>query len=703
MSNDPVRPRTAELRLALISEFWADGNPVLTHRHLEHDYPVPEFGEVDRWDLGALGWNPAAGRASAVLLFDSFAHDWNLRARELAMALLNPVHPVLRAQTLYRAARPAHVKTIRSKIDGLKRFAEWHAQYLPSVPLQELQQAHLDQFLTDVKAMGAYSRSRQAIDAVRELHTYSAVLTGGGIHFQPWGEATTIALTGHRPSLELSTPVIPPDVWWPLLRACWQYISVFSNDIFAAAEEWSTLDRAQQHRVRVTEPEAAIDAWLVQEGSAVPLHRMTYGRFREGEIHWALLSLLVSDGHSKQLFAELDRPDVVRRRQRIVDAVAAGTLTTVAGGLATRANDVERADGTVGPWIDGFDPATIRAQLKILRNACYVFCAALTMMRDSELLSIKKGSLTTFYGAPAVASQLRKGRRGTHRRNWWIIEPVAQAIAVAERLAHGDDVFGSSRREKVGADSAGRFDRHSELKKLIPQINELGTAAGLDPIPHHHLAPHMFRRTMAVITAQQPDGEIALGIQLKHAARRAVANGTTSAYASETPEWAAEFEHELQEAVASRLVGAWSAQESDGTRLAGAGAQRFRDELKAVEDELRTRVKVGDERTLRTLLRDRFSTLRWGTINHCLGVPEQAACLQGVTAEAAAQGVMPNRCQPATCGNSVVTDEHAPVWIAEEQDLIRKLRDRSMAPHNREQLEAELDSVRKITRRLTDA
>lgn len=208
---------------------------------------------------------------------------------------------------------------------------------------------------------------------------------------------------------------------------------------------------------------------------------------------------------------------------------------------------------------------------------------------------------------------------------------------------------------------------------------------------------------MAVITAQQPDGEIALGIQLKHAARRAVANGTTSAYASETPEWAAEFEHELQEAVASRLVGAWSAQESDGTRLAGAGAQRFRDELKAVEDEMRTRVKVGDERTLRTLLRDRFSTLRWGTINHCLGVPEQAACLQGVTAEAAAQGVMPNRCQPATCGNSVVTDEHAPVWIAEEQDLIRKLRDRSMAPHNREQLEAELDSVRKITRRLTDA
>jgi hypothetical protein len=50
-----------------------------------------------------------------------------------------------------------------------------------------------------------------------------------------------------------------------------------------------------------------------------------------------------------------------------------------------------------------------------------------------------------------------------------------------------------------------------------------------------------------------------------------------------------------------------------------------------------------------------------------------------------------------------VTDEHAPVWVAEERDLVAKLRDRSMASHNREQLEAELKDVRKITRRFTDA
>ena len=378
-------------------------------------------------------------------------------------------------------------------------------------------------------------------------------------------------------------------------------------------------------------------------------------------------------------------------------------ITSTPGGLLTRPTEVERLDGSRGPWIDGFDPATIRQQTKVLRNACYVFCAALTMMRDSELLSITKGSLTTFHGAPAVTSQLRKGRRGTRRRNWWIIEPVAQAIAVAERLALSDDVFGTTRRNHEDDGRLVRFDRHEQLSLFIPQVNALGPAAGLEPIPDSHLAPHMFRRTMAVITAQQPDGEIALGIQLKHAARRAVANATTSGYATETPEWAAEFEHELQDAVAARLVGMWSAQDTGEIRLAGAGAQRFRDELGQVDAAMAGEVKVGDERTLRNLLRDRFSTLRWGTINHCLGIPEQAACLQGLPADVASDGVMPNRCHPRTCRNSVITDEHAPIWIAEERDLLRKLGDRKMSPHNREQLQTELTEVQQITRRFPDA
>ncbi|MGP5484598.1 hypothetical protein ACTXMZ_16615 [Brachybacterium alimentarium] len=685
------------------SDYWPLETPVLQHRHLEHDFPVPVFGELNRWDLRSLGWNPAAGRHSAVLRFDRFVGEWNLCARELAIAQLNPVHSIVRRQGVHLAAQPVHVRTIRAKLDGLRRFASWYTDHFVEVPLRELRQADLDRFLIDAKQHTAPSAVTSAVGAIRDLHTYDALLTGGGISFRPWGDETTAAVSGRRVSAELSTPVIPPAVWWPLLRSCWQYIDVFSNDIFNAADEWAALDRPSGERRRVTDPGSTLEAWLDAPGSHVPLHRLTYGRFTKGDIHWALLSLLVSDGHSKHLFTDARNPAVRSRRQEIRDALKDGRIRSVPGGLLTRPTEVERLDGSRGPWIDGFDPATIREQIKILRNACYVFCAALTMMRDSELLSIKKGSLTTFHGSPAVTSQLRKGRNGTRRRNWWIIEPVAQAIAVAERLALNDEVFGSTRRNHQHDERLARFDRHDELGSFISEINALGQAAGFDPIPETHLAPHMFRRTMAVITTQQPDGEIALGIQLKHAARRAVANATTTGYASETPEWAAEFEHELQDAVAARLVGLWTTKDGAGTRLAGAGAQRFRDKLARVEDAMTNGATVGDERTLRSLLRDRFSTLRWGTINHCLGIPEQAACLEGMPADVAADGVMPNRCQPATCRNSVVTDEHAPIWIAEEQDLIQKLKDRRMAPDSREQLESELVDVQRITRRFPDA
>ena len=114
------RGSAAERVKPFASDHWAGDAPVLADHHLEHDYPIPRFGDEDRWDLGALGWNPAAGRHSAVLLFTSFSGDWNLRARELAIALLNPVDPVLRGQLIYLRATPAHVKTIRSKLEGLK-------------------------------------------------------------------------------------------------------------------------------------------------------------------------------------------------------------------------------------------------------------------------------------------------------------------------------------------------------------------------------------------------------------------------------------------------------------------------------------------------------------------------------------------------------------------------------------------------------
>ena len=695
----------ASISRAVASDFWADSDPVLTDHHLENDHPIPLFGDTMRWDLRALGFSPSSTPGSHAVRFHGLEGAWNLRARELAMAMMNPSHRILRSKGIYRSSAHAHQKTVSMKMVALKAVASWLDEHRTGIALSELTQHDLDEFLTHYCRIARPHAVRGAVVVVRDLHTYATVLTGGGLGFCPWGTISSAVLAKENTGGELTTPAIPPSTWWPLLRACWQYINVFSHDIFAAEQAWQLLNPATNGtRAGFGGIDAALEAWLRSDEGYLPVHRLSYGRFRAGEVHWTLLSLLITHGRSGAMFSAKNVGPV--RRQRVVDALRDGRVAVRPGGLPIPISAVQRADGSTGPWIDGLDPATIAAQRKVLRNACYVFCAALTMMRDSELQSIRKGALTTFYGTPAVRSRLRKGRRGVHVRNWWIIEPVAQAIAVAERLSQTDSVFASTRRPKDGSARLAGFDQHDELNRVIQQFNSLGPDAGLDQIPECHLAPHMFRRTMAIIAAQQPDGEIALGLQLKHASRRALANATTVGYASETPEWAREFEHELQETVAARLVGLWSKGTGQPLTMAGAGAQRLRAGLEAAVEDAASAIpptQIGDDRLLRNLLRDRFSTFRWGTINHCLGIAEQAACLEGLPPGAAAHGMLPNRCQPTTCRNSVITEDHLPIWIAEEKDLTSKLADRRMAPDTREQLQSELSTVQAVTRRFANA
>lgn len=532
------------------SAFWDDNQPVQPALPTEFLGRPILFGDPQRWDLYYPDSNPAAGRRARRLMFNQLHGAWNLRGREIAMALLNPTHPTLREQGVHLRLQPLSVKTISATLYGLAQFANWHEQVHPDRNLGDLTDSDLDAFLVALAEQQATTNARIcAIEAIRQLHQLHPVFTGGGITIEPWPGRTTASLTGRRPSPELSTPVIEPEVWWPLLRACWQYIDVFSYDILAARDEWNALDTTPPTKTRLRDATALVSQWASNPTNRVPIHRLTNGRFRAGEIHWTLLSLLISNGTSRSIFAATSNPHVRERRQLIENALQTNVLTTQPGGLTTRATSITRLDGTTGPWISGFDPATTTRQITVLRTACYIFTAALTMMRDSELLSITKDSITTYYGTPAVTANLYKKRRQPERKQWWVVEPVAQAINLAASLSETDYVFASIR----GGHNI-RFDRQEQIPLFLERLAELGPDAGLEPIPPAHLTPHMFRRTMAVITAQQPDGEIALGIQLKHASRRALANATTNGYAAETPAWAREFEHELQDSTATRLV-----------------------------------------------------------------------------------------------------------------------------------------------------
>ena len=68
--------------------------------------PAPQFGDVPRWDLSAGGLAPNLNAASAHLRFEVFDDEWLPVAKTLAMAMIQPTHPVVRAAGIYRSNRP---------------------------------------------------------------------------------------------------------------------------------------------------------------------------------------------------------------------------------------------------------------------------------------------------------------------------------------------------------------------------------------------------------------------------------------------------------------------------------------------------------------------------------------------------------------------------------------------------------------------
>ena len=305
-------------------------------------------------------------------------------------------------------------------------------------------------------------------------------------------------------------------------------------------------------------------------------------------------------------------------------------------------------------WISGFDRIIISKELTPLRNAAYNVVAIMTMMRDGEVQSIATGAVGTHYGALAVTGMLHKMQpTGGKPQRWWVSDPVVRALKVLNKSpSMRTDCSAPCLRACIAtwqdSTNTSRSGRSSRGQRPF-------TPDCLDPVPTP-LAPHMFRRT--VITANEPDGEIALGITLKHNAIRALANATTGGYGAPTPEWAKVFEHHAKEATASELVADWARHAQGGRAARGPGATNFVNGLAEITDRANTTAAISNERMLRDLLRDEFSTIRLGTLNHCLGDPTKALRLEGASAAVKAGGPIPSMCQPATCGSSVITDKH---------------------------------------------
>lgn len=778
---------TAAAFQVLPSQTIPDDTPVLGgRRNLIPGAEVPLFSQSGYWPGDCLR-RPANRVKSAWRA--SFPTDplWNLRTREIAFGMLNSSHKILRDAGLFFRAENWGLSSVRQMCDKMRLIATWAVGQQMPHDLAAWAAEDWQDYLDHHALTSGTSTLANDVLTIRRLLDFAPLLTGGGLSEDPWPGKSAAEVAERTYTGELSTPSIPPAIWWPLLRAAWFYIDDMAPQILerrdqqAAAVAASAGTRRQTHRARDIDVKLA--AWVQDPASLVPVHARDFRGYSAGTVMWSTLSLWLTGGVSQGVFKagrDSDRHQMRRRMvQQLVDAGRARPVTAKEGraalgvvdqpvrGRNRRPDDldaqvkkwladpanripVRRESSVHGPagepvwltlesrvfgtvtranvftsgtartrqrqqWVreaitedrtDYIEDGDLEHALRMVRAACYVFIAALTLMRDSELQEIERNSIVEHYGSPAIASRKVKHDESRPRLKWWITEPVAQAVAVAERLSwHDSHIFATlappSGFLPEGTRGRAGFDAFRDIDFFIENINKTLDRTGLEPIPEGLVRPHMFRKTMAIITAQQPDGEIALGIQLKHAARRALANRVTAGYGRMDANWSKEFDNQLELAAARKLVELLKARRQGDPVAVGPGAARLHAGLdkviKAMDSDPHLQAQIADERMQVSLLRDEFAQLHFGTINHCLWQASTAECQNQLPPEQRGKQPLLGACQPGKCRNSVLTLKNAPYWIAEEGDLQDTLRRERLSPPRRESIEIRLTEVQSVT------
>ncbi|KAF0957427.1 hypothetical protein [Rhodococcus sp. T7] len=672
--------------------------PVIQSHPLLADARVPQFGETREWNLNGVISRPARLYAAAwTLVFSQELAEppWNLLARELSMVMLNPRHPAVTTAGLSLKPTPANPSTVISELSHLRRLARWaEANGLPP-ELASWQDNDLRRLVSDLREQLSGSSVRHYIGTLKMLHQYGPALTGEGLRTDPWAGKSARDASQTPVAAVVSTPAIPPEQWFPLIRAAWTYVHTFAPDILRAHQRYQELVGNATKKI-TGDQDARLTTWLADPANPIPVHAGPYDAGQDrGEVNWSLLTLMLGWDHScgATIFGR-NRTTGRQRIARVEDAVSSGHRTTT--GVIDDLAQVQRGDGTSTPWHRGLAPRAIGLERRMLRNACYVLVVGLSMMRDSEIHEIAPGSIVEYYGTPAIKSTKGKHDPDLPIKHWWITAPVAEAVVVAERLSERHDRLFPPMVRK----SADVSRSHQMLEAFAAHVNTTRAGTGLQEIPPGKTRPHMFRRTMAMLTDHFPGSEIALGIQLKHIASRALANRSTQGYANADSSWAEHLESAIEAARFRRVEDLYRAHKAGEPIGYGPGAERMTQAFSGIQQTVQAR--GGDAIVERAMLRKARLSIRFGVLNHCVmdeNNPVGAACLENAVVPEGHKGPLQDRCRPDRCANSVIGPEHAPIWASERQTLLTLIDTPGLSACRKAVLQRELGDVDAVIRK----
>ena len=177
---------------------------------------------------------------------------------------------------------------------------------------------------------------------------------------------------------------------------------------------------------------------------------------------------------------------------------------------------------------------------------------------------------------------------------------------------------------------------------------------------------HMFRHTFAVIAADEPFAEIAVGWQLKHAANRIL---TTQAHLDrEGTGWDTDIATEQTRSAIDALYQSFSGY-LDGGTIAGGEAPDGRRSSPASPPRSRSGSPARPA-TTRSSSRSSAPPRRTSTPAHSTTAAFDASlalCLTSVDPSDRSAPVL-SACQPGRCPNATIEEKHGPVWVAALDD-----------------------------------
>ncbi len=646
--------------------------------------------------------------------------QWRLVAKELIFAMLAPRHEAV--AMLSRAYRtPVHLSTAYGRLFELTGFLAW----LTGCGIGSLSEIDDDcchaylahrRYVRDLDGVvvGELSPAtrRNAAQIIVDLLSYGELFTADRLPagLRPWGGASASAIAEMPSGKTMNkTPPLADELLQPMLAAALYLVTTFGPHAAGLNRQIRETGRIKPREAPRDIPAGQITSLLREyerAGDPFPLLPDRYIRERL-DAGWdpddPLLPIALSHLAHQAGFKQFHHHWIPQLRARLEATLS---LVGAEKHFGRNAAITDRADGAgTLPWTLPLHRLQAVALVGIIRTATITVIAAISGMRASELMELQVGCRRFEESSPGlvryrIASKVVKGQPlGGTRDEWVVIQPVYQAVELAEQL-HDDP--------REGEPLFGRFEFGIRYKWFRNWVNSpAGQRAGLAPIPEAPVSLRALRRTLAIELAYRPGGVLAAKVALKH-----VAVATTEGYASRPGGAQAELLIEVNKHESERnleLVWAEFRNYQQGIMPAGPGARELTEFFAHVDAEAAlagaraAKVQRSDREVL-SLLSKRAKILHLGAANYCWFTdPSRALCLK-LAGTPDAGKPLAGMCDSARCPQATHHPCHRPVWAGHAENTKRFLGE--LGPTRaaeKTRLQTEYDRAARVLAQIDDA